>query len=117
MIYVDEVVAEEFVPCLLDVVRSEEGEEEMREMAALALCAAVRKSSIAMEQCIGDPLLKGLLEARLQKSSTAEVCVCVCVCVFLCTLCCVAEHRERIRKGRGGKGMGEEGEEGDSIQM
>lgn len=65
------------------MVKSGGDEGEVREMAALALCAAVRKSCVAMEQCLGDPHLKGALEARVQECSTAEVhmCMYMCVCV------------------------------------
>ena len=67
------------------MVKSGGDEGEVREMAALALCAAVRKSCVAMEQCVGDPHLKGALEAslRVQECSTAEVhmCMYMCVCV------------------------------------
>lgn len=73
VIIVDAMVAEDFVPHLLDVVRGGEGEGEVREMAALALSAAVRRSGAAMKQCIGDLHLKGVLERRVQEGSTAEV--------------------------------------------
>ena len=73
VIIVDALVAEDFVPHLLDVVRSGEGEGEVREMAALALSAAVKRSGAAMKQCIGDLHLKGVLERRVQEGSTTEV--------------------------------------------
>lgn len=72
VIIVDALVAEDFVPHLLDVVRSGE-EGEVREMAALALSAAVKRSGAAMKQCIGDLHLKGVLERRVQEGSTTEV--------------------------------------------
>ena len=67
------LVAEDFAPHLVGMVKSEEWDGELKEMAALALCAAMRKSQYVLEQCQGDLQLKEMLQARVQEPSTAEV--------------------------------------------